>query len=976
MKSFMFYILLIPFCMFNFQTLSASGRNSGSPGSFLQNKGQWQNEILYRGHTNGHNVYFLKDGLSFAQIGEEVENEDGSEVYPSLVWNMKFVNSNPSKKITAIDESKSVISYISGNDSTKWIIHPEQCSRIKYSSVYPGIDLLFYNSAGNLKYDYIVHKGGSVDEIVSTYEGIKNLQINADGELEVVTEWNTQVHQQPVAWQIIKGKKVAVNVYYTLVNDSTFGFEVPGGFDKNYDLIIDPLFQMVWSSYTNIPGGSNNMNYCFSNAMDADGNVYLTGYSDDSFPITPGAYSNASGIGPEIYIAKFSADGSTLIYWTYLLGTSSEFGADIQVDEFGRAYVTGTVELNITGVTTFATTTNAYQQVHNTGSDAFLTVLNAAGSGLVYSTFIGGTGSETGYDLALALNGIAYVTGYTSIGNFPVVNSTTYPSGDNDAFVAKFDINQSGAGSLIYSTRIGAGSFSYCKSRSIAVDNAGNAYITGTISSTSITPAFPITPGAYNTVYNGGQDGAMFFVAKLSAITPVTLLYSTYVAPGTGNAIDVNKTTGEVFVAGTTYTFAFPTTPGVLQPVHAGAGGTDAFVVKLDATGSVLDYATFLGGVDYDQGTGLAVNSAGEAYICGITQNQFPTSPGAYQPNNAGTYDFFVVQLNTTATGYGCGGSTYVGGSDADYAGSFYDYPSPRISIQDHGGFNDTISISSTSHSQDFPTTPGVFGPVKVNGIADQPVFFKMTCVPAGAAPNVNLSSSDTSWCDKKAIDYFDLSTNNPVTWSWYFQGATPDTSTLQNPTGIYYPAYGTFDVKLVACNASGCDSMVLPAFITEYQLAPAPVISQSADTLYSTPAYSYQWYDLNGPLPGATSVYYVPPVPQTYFVIITDSLGCSSPSGYMVISDIPEASGFNHAVIIPNPARDEASLFAEIQRQGHIIISLEDISGRTVKLLFSGEAAPGPFRVRIDLQELESGIYYCTIRENNNSRVLKLMRL
>ena len=157
------------------------------------------------------------------------------------------------------------------------------------------------------------------------------------------------------------------------------------------------------------------------------------------------------------------------------------------------------------------------------------------------------------------------------------------------------------------------------------------------------------------------------------------------------------------------------------------------------------------------------------------------------------------------------------------------------------------------------------------------------------ALPVVALASSDTSWCDKKAIDYFDLSTNNPTSWHWYFQGAQPDTSTLQNPTGIYYPSYGSFDVQLVACNASGCDTLFLPAFINEYQLPPVPVISLIQDTLFCSPAYSYQWYLSPSAIPGATGSFYVPQQFGDYFVIITDSNGCASASNSIVITGIPD---------------------------------------------------------------------------------------
>lgn len=946
--------------------------NKISKVSFIENNGQWHDKILYKGMSISTNVYLLKNGLSFSQKGKA---EEDSKENPILVWNMKFINPNLDMKIEGGSGKESVYSYLSGNDPEKWVIHPTEFKNVNYKQIYKNIDLQFYGSENHLEYDYLLHPGSNINTIQSYYEGIKGLNINKIGDLEILTSWSKQIQKAPVAWQIINGIKQIIEVHYVLLNDSTFAFEAGNGYNKNYDLIIDPLFQMVWGSYTQIPGGNNNINYCFSNAMDKDGNVYLTGMVDGSFPITPGAYSGPGNVYPEIFVAKFSSDGTTLLYWTYLPGSSSEFGTSIAVDDSGRAYLTGVVDLNITGLTNFPSTPNAYQPVHNSGADAFLTVLNSTGSGLVYSSFLGGTGSEEGYGVALGGPGIAYLTGYTSLGNFPVKATSIFPTGDNDVFVAKFDINQSGNNSLIYSTRIGGGAFSYCHGKSLAVNNAGNVFITGTISCSFGTPVYPTTPGAYNSIFNTGQDGVMFFVSKLSANTPVTLDYSTYLAPGTANGIAVDVVTDDAFIAGTTYTFAFPVTPGALQPLHAGAGGTDAFAVRLNSTGSALVYSTFLGGSFYDVGSSIAVNSIGEAYIAGISQDSFPTSTGGFQPANAGTYDFFAVNLNASGTGYGCGGSTYIGGSDADYTGSFYDYPSPHVSLRDHAGNNDTICISSTTHSQDFPTTVGSYGPLKVNGIDDQPVFFKLTCIPLGAVPNVNLSSSDTSWCDKKAIDFFDLSTNNPTSWQWFFQGAVPDTSTAQNPTGIYYPSYGSFDVTLVACNQYGCDSISYPGFINEYQLPLSPSITFITDTLFSTPALFYQWYDLNGMIPGQTNSFFVPSQPGTYFVVVSDSLDCSSPSNYYLITGVLAQQYLFQTKIIPNPFHQKIVVECYLQKSTEMEISVVDVTGRTVYYFSNKKNFVGENKFTLYLSELRNGIYFCKIKSNENIQTIKLIK-
>lgn len=973
-------IILIVFLIESFHVIAANesensfGKNS--PVTFIKNEGQWIPEIVYKGSSTGTSVSLLNDGLSFCNPGEEIENPDGTEVHTYYVWNLKFLNVASPASIVGADPQESKLSYLFGNDPSQWVIHPDEYSGINYLNIYDHIDLKFYGQQHDLKYDYLVHPGGSIASIQSAYDGIESLIINSSGELVVTTQWHTQIQRRPVAWQVINGVKQFIDVRYILLNDSTFGFAATNGYDQHYDLVIDPLFQMVWASYTNIPGSGNNINYCFANEMDTAGNVYLTGMVDGTFPITPGAYSGPGNIYPEIFVAKFSSDGSTMLYGTYLPGNSSEFGTDIAIDAMGQAYVTGVVDLNITGATTFPSTPNAYQPVHNSGSDAFLTVLNSTGTGLIYSTFLGGSNSETGYGVALGGNGIAYITGYTSIGNFPVVASQPMPSGDNDVFVAKFDITQFGSNSLIYSTRIGGGPFTYCKGRSIAVNSQGNVFITGTVFTNSATMLYPTSPGAYNNVFNGGMDGTMVFVTKLSATTPVYISYSTFIGPGTGSAIAVDQITDEVYIAGTTNTTTFPVTPGALQSVHNLQA--DAFATKLNATGSALVYSTFLGGPMGDNGTGLAINSAGEAYVAGITQDQFPTSPGAIQPNNAGHYDFFVVNLNATGTGYGCGGSTYVGGSSADYSGSFYDFPSPKVSIRDNGGVNDTIAVSSTTHSQDFPTTAGSYGPVKINGIADQPVFFKMTCFSPGSVPNGQITSNTVSLCNDGTVDFVDQTANNPTQWTWYFPGASPATSILQNPSGISYSNQGTFNVTLVACNSFGCDSTVFPNYITVYPGPNIPFLITSGDTIISTPAYSYQWYNGGVAIPGETNQYFVPTQDGVYYVMVIDSLGCTAVSKSATITDVVSLDlSESQLKIFPNPVTGNATVQFTSDNAEIVSLRLMDASGRIIYKLHEGKISVGENRISFDLSGVVKGVYFVEmIRGTGEFEVVSRVRL
>jgi PKD repeat protein len=224
------------------------------------------------------------------------------------------------------------------------------------------------------------------------------------------------------------------------------------------------------------------------------------------------------------------------------------------------------------------------------------------------------------------------------------------------------------------------------------------------------------------------------------------------------------------------------------------------------------------------------------------------------------------------------------------------------------------------------------------------------------SAPVVALASSDTTWCDKKSIDYFDLSTNNPTSWNWYFPGAQPATSTLQNPTGIYYPSYGSFDVKLVACNIAGCDSVLLTNFITEFQVPPPPVITLSNDTLFSTPAYSYQWYFNSNIIAGANGQYYVFQQPGDYFVVITDSNGCAA-SSFVIYTGINNISGNQVLTINPNPSDDNFIINGAPEKA---TANIYDVRGRTI---FTSEINGPSFEFKIKAAD---GIYFLSLLAEN----------
>jgi len=311
--------------------------------------------------------------------------------------------------------------------------------------------------------------------------------------------------------------------------------------------------------------GRNSYDIATSIALDHAGNTYITGQAGSNFPVTSGAYQTRAGNQNTVFVTKLNARGSSLLYSTFLGGNSIESGAGIAVDGSGNAFVTGH-----TSSANFPVTSDAYQAAWHGVEDAFLTKLNATGSGLLYSSYLGGGSDDGGTGIAVDGSGNAYVTGYTSSTNFPSIKGAyqTNLAGLTNAFVAKFNGTNN---SLIYLTLLGGNS--YDSGRSIAVDRSGNANVTGQTNSTK----FPVTSGAYQFSLGGGAD---VFFAKLN-VTGSALLYSTYFGGGsddfgTGIALDDQ---GSAYIAGYTFSTNFPVTSGAYQKRFGGL--SDAFAVRL-----------------------------------------------------------------------------------------------------------------------------------------------------------------------------------------------------------------------------------------------------------------------------------------------------------------------------------------------------------------------------------------------------------
>jgi hypothetical protein len=655
------------------QCQAASGRlndNIGSlPITFEFNQGQLDPQVKFISRGKDHNLY-LTPAEAVMRFSRQKEKEKGEKWEPlqmtadhgpqaadkqssaSDVLRMRLIGANPEPKVTGLCRVPAVSNYFIGSDSAKWATSVPAYAKVKYEDVYAGVDLLYYGNQQKLEYDFVVAPGADPGAIGLAFDGADNIEVDAAGDL-VLSMSGGEVRQgKPLVYQEVNSARREISGRYVVLGDQTsirnsrsairdhaVGFEI-GDYDRTLPLIIDPV--LAYSTY--LGGGGNDEGNAIT--VDSAGNAYVIGFTDSlNFPMANAAQPAFAGGLQDAFVVKLDPSGTRVIYSTYIGGNGQDNGSAIAVDATGNAYVTG-----YTGSTNFPVI-NAMQPAKNGEFNAFVTKLSPTG-GLLYSTHLGGSLGDYGSSIAVDAAGNVYVAGVATSPNFPLAGAIqTAPGGAADVYVAK--LNPSG-NSLVYSTYLGgAGNDG---ATSIAVDSAGNVYLTGVTTSTNFRTANPL-----QAAHGGGFFDA--FVAKLNP-SGTQLVYSTYLG-GSGEdrgfriAVD---TAGNAYVTGDTDSPNFPTA-SALQRNYA--GGVDAFVAKVNPSGTALTYSTYLGGTSIEGGTAIAVDSAGSAYVTGFTgSTNFPTVAPLQQAFGGGSFDGFVAKFN--AAGSAMDYSTYLGGSGID----------------------------------------------------------------------------------------------------------------------------------------------------------------------------------------------------------------------------------------------------------------------------------------------------------------------
>ena len=665
--------------------------------------------------------------LPSAPSAKSVEEPSGSSPvtrHSSLlhtVLRMKLVGANPNPEVTGENELPGKSSYFIGNDPSKWRTNVPTYAKVKYEEVYPGIDLVYYGNPGapgQLEYDFVVAPGADPRAIRLAFpsvgshgtsfvpwvlgrneperaHGIKSmpwlpqLRIDAQGDLVLEASEGSELRlHQPVIYQEIGGPVPAGRGARQRIGGNFVIFDATaneGGREVGFEVAqydaSKPLIIDPVLVYSTYLGGSNS-DSAAGITVDASGNVYVTGNTvSTDFPTASPLQSNCNNCFP-------GSPGSSDAFVMRLNAAGSAVvystylgGSDSDIS-FGIA-VDPSGNAYVTGRTrsTNFPTASPFQGTSRPGSEVFVAKLNPTGNALVYATYLGGSVDDFGYGIAVDSSGSAYVTGGTSSTDFPTANPF---QGALGGFIDVFVAKLSPAGNaLVYSTYLG-GSNEDTPFR-IAVDSSGNAYVTGDTLSANFPTANPLQ-SACNNCSPGSLDA---FVAKLSA-GGNALLYSTYLGGsrnefGTGIAVD---STGNTYVTGLTRSADFPTA-GPLQAVLGGPG--DAFVAKLSAAGNALVYSTYLGGSGLDIGWDIAVDSSGSAYVGGGTSStNFPTANAFQAAYGGGDSEAFLAKLN--AAGSALVYSTYLGGSVFDSASG--------IAVDSSGN----AYLTGTTRSSNFPT--------------------------------------------------------------------------------------------------------------------------------------------------------------------------------------------------------------------------------------------------------------------------------
>lgn len=814
---------------------------------FIPNEGQWENTFSHKMPLKYGALFFQENSIQFVlKDAAQIEDLHGHDIHQAglshhqeglrfHVLNMEFIGA---KKDVGIGHEQTGFkyNYFIGNDETKWRSGVEPARALKYNSLYNNTILNFYTKEGQLKYDWHISEPEALRDISWRYNGASSVEVHPEGHLIVNTSVGHFYESNPISWGWKDGERVDFGSWYEL-HQGIVSFGVESIAFTLDSLVIDP--QLVFTSFS----GSLTDNWGFTATYDEQGRLYgggvafATGYVSTVGAFQTG-YNSPGGpfqpFTPDVTVSVFNPNGNTLLYATYLGGTKSDHPHSMVVNSNGELIVMGTTgSLNFPTQNAIQSTNAGGNTVNVNGydfedSDMFVTRFNAAGSALLSSTYIGGTGNDginmkinknygdaSRGEIALDINDNIYVTASTTSTNFPSTNcSSCNLAGGQDAVV--FKLNSSGT-AIQWSNFYGSTSDDAGYSLKVA---GGNVYICGGTEGANL----PATAGAFKTTRLGTlEDG---FVARFNSSTGA-LLRSTYV--GTSNydqtfLLDVDKL-GNVFVFGQTFGN---------YPITTGAWGTPQyrkqFIHKISADLSTSMASTAFGS---PQGTLNLVPTAFNVDDClnillsgwgGVTNSgfvptsvdQLPVSSDALQTSTNGSdFYFMVLGKNFTSFDYG----SYFGGA---VSAEHVDGGTSRF--DDRGRIYQAV-CAGCGGNDDLPTTPGAFSMDNNSNNCNLGVIKLDFETGIEAIAEIDFDYLIDTNCYELTLR---LSNNSVNANAYFWDFDQGDTSNQSEPI-VTFPNLGTYDVMLVAIDTV-CDSYDTTYITIEHDTANFPTADWTPD--------------------------------------------------------------------------------------------------------------------------------------------------
>lgn len=902
--------------------------------SFIENKGQWGTDFRYKADIPG-GVMFLEDhGITYHMIdwsewhdmhGKQLKL-DRDAILKGHSVKVNFVNSSIPSKILSSKPQSYYHNYYRGNDSKTWVSKIYPMAELLFENVWNGVDVRYYSAGGKLKYDFIIGPGADASSIRLDYTGADKIYLENEA-LVIKTSLGEIIEEKPFAYQLINDEKIEVPCAFVL-KGSTVTFQLGIVSHPEQPVIIDP--SIIFASYS----GSTSDNFGMTATYGAGGFLYAGGTAfGPGYPTTAGAYQTTATAGfgvagiTDVVVSKYSPDGDSLIYSTYLGGGTTSDGTEtvhsMIEDGLGNLCLYG-----VTSSTNFPVSPTAYDNTHgggsfitfpqngstfNTGTDIYVTKFNSTGTALVGSTFIGGSANDgTNYNITTtlydslmfnygdqfrgeiyvdSLNNV-YVASCTQSNDFPTVNAyqAAY-GGRQDAVVFKLDNTLS---NLLFSTYVGGTGAD--AGYGLKLDNKLNVYFTGGTNSAD----FPTTPTSYDPVYNGGKADA--FIASLSAdgdsLYNATFIGTTLYDQSFFIEIDAYN---DLYIYGQTLNPAgFP----VINAIYANAN-SGQFILNIDSSLTNVIYASKFGndnGTVNISPTALRVDICGNIYISGwggnilgsVQTTGMPVTADAFQGSSGDGFNFYLAVFTTYFNSLHFG--SYFGG------GTSHEHVDGGTSRFSDDGYIYQSVCAGCGSNDDFPTTPGAWSNTNNSSNCNNGVFKMYFPLPAVVA-DIN---APLSICKNRTVNFTSLTTGaNYIHWFFGDGGE----SFIQNPTHQYSSA-GTYNIVLVVIDTSFITCVSFDtAFATinvidgdtTYSLPDVTICSgvQEQIGLTPDPTHTYVWTPATALTSSTIANPFAFPTSNTSYTLFDSDSVCTDTIHQNVLVDLPPNANFDYTSFI-----------------------------------------------------------------------------